>query len=275
VKACEGPFCVLRVLPPRSSTPLTDSLTRRLSTDAAAGPGQDHSRRGAAVGLTGVHAAHRWRRNFAHEWKRVGGDTGNLMLLLGWSLRRRRGRRSAGRGGGSAGWCAGIDRGEDPAWPLNPAPGEPKFWPDMELDLTGAVLLDFEFVGRRVETARFIGTRFVGGANFAHAEFIRHGYFHGAQFEQSSAHFLGAWFGSRVVFSRTDFGDEPAVFNGATFAGMTFFDGAVLGRGVSFEAARALAEFERNWGGIRQWPGGWIERHLAAEERMPLLVLQQ
>ena len=38
-------------------------------------------RRGAAAGLTGVHA-HRWRHNFAHEWKR---DTGDLMLLLGWA----------------------------------------------------------------------------------------------------------------------------------------------------------------------------------------------
>lgn len=41
-------------------------------------------RRGAAAGLTGVHA-HRWRHNFAHEWKRAGGDTGDLMLLLGWT----------------------------------------------------------------------------------------------------------------------------------------------------------------------------------------------
>ncbi|MFC6091531.1 tyrosine-type recombinase/integrase [Saccharothrix lopnurensis] len=39
-------------------------------------------RRGLAAGLTGVHA-HRWRHNFAHEWKRAGGDTGDLMLLLG------------------------------------------------------------------------------------------------------------------------------------------------------------------------------------------------
>lgn len=41
-------------------------------------------RRGLAVGLTGVHA-HRWRHNFAHEWKRAGRDTGDLMLLLGWA----------------------------------------------------------------------------------------------------------------------------------------------------------------------------------------------
>ncbi|MCF2534072.1 tyrosine-type recombinase/integrase, partial [Yinghuangia soli] len=41
-------------------------------------------RRGLAAGLTNVHA-HRWRHAFAHQWKRAGGDTGDLMLLLGWT----------------------------------------------------------------------------------------------------------------------------------------------------------------------------------------------
>jgi integrase/recombinase XerC len=41
-------------------------------------------RLGQAAGVAGVHA-HRWRHTFAHEWKRAGGDTGDLMLLLGWS----------------------------------------------------------------------------------------------------------------------------------------------------------------------------------------------
>lgn len=41
-------------------------------------------RRRRAAGLTDVHA-HRWRHNFAHEWKRAGGDTEDLMLLLGWT----------------------------------------------------------------------------------------------------------------------------------------------------------------------------------------------
>lgn len=41
-------------------------------------------RLGAAAGIDGVHA-HRWRHSFAHEWKLAGGDTGDLMLLLGWT----------------------------------------------------------------------------------------------------------------------------------------------------------------------------------------------
>lgn len=40
-------------------------------------------RRGLSAGVTGVHA-HRWRHNYAHEWKLAGGNTGDLMLLLGW-----------------------------------------------------------------------------------------------------------------------------------------------------------------------------------------------
>jgi integrase/recombinase XerC len=41
-------------------------------------------RRGELAGVTNVHA-HRWRHNFAHEWKLAGGDTGDLMMVLGWS----------------------------------------------------------------------------------------------------------------------------------------------------------------------------------------------
>ncbi len=41
-------------------------------------------RRGALAGIAGVHA-HRWRHNYAHQWKRLGGDTGDLMLALGWT----------------------------------------------------------------------------------------------------------------------------------------------------------------------------------------------
>jgi site-specific recombinase XerD len=41
-------------------------------------------RLGVAAGVADVHA-HRWRHSFAHEWKLAGGDTGDLMLLLGWT----------------------------------------------------------------------------------------------------------------------------------------------------------------------------------------------
>jgi integrase/recombinase XerC len=41
-------------------------------------------RRGLRARVDGVHA-HRWRHTYAHEWKLAGGDTGDLMLLLGWT----------------------------------------------------------------------------------------------------------------------------------------------------------------------------------------------
>jgi integrase/recombinase XerC len=41
-------------------------------------------RRGAAAGVDNTHA-HRWRHNFAHEWHKAGGNTGDLMLLPGWA----------------------------------------------------------------------------------------------------------------------------------------------------------------------------------------------
>jgi site-specific recombinase XerD len=41
-------------------------------------------RLGAAAGIDALHA-HRWRHSYAHEWKLAGGDTGDLMLLLGWA----------------------------------------------------------------------------------------------------------------------------------------------------------------------------------------------
>lgn len=36
-------------------------------------------------GFANLPTRHRWRHTFAHEWKRAGGDTGDLMLLLGWA----------------------------------------------------------------------------------------------------------------------------------------------------------------------------------------------
>jgi integrase/recombinase XerC len=41
-------------------------------------------RLGTAAGIDTLHA-HRWRHSYAHERKLAGGDTGDLMLLLGWA----------------------------------------------------------------------------------------------------------------------------------------------------------------------------------------------
>jgi integrase/recombinase XerC len=67
-------------------------------------------RRGAAAGVSGVHA-HRWRHSFAHEWKLAGGDTGDLMIVMGWSseeMARRYGASAAAERAGQAQQRMGI-----------------------------------------------------------------------------------------------------------------------------------------------------------------------
>jgi hypothetical protein len=107
----------------------------------------------------------------------------------------------------------------DTAWPRVDTQSVPTFWPGMELDLSGAVLINFKLQGK-VRIANFDGTRFIGGANFAHAEFDGHSYFKNARFEGGSGHFYGAWFGLRAVFVAADFGDEKAVFDAVSIHGV-------------------------------------------------------
>ncbi|HEY8986623.1 MAG TPA: pentapeptide repeat-containing protein [Streptomyces sp.] len=151
---------------------------------------------------------------------------------------------------------------------LDPEPDDSKFWPDIELRLSEATLLDFSFSGR-VHLADFTKVRFIGGANFTHAEFTGHAYFNDARFEGGSGHFYGTWFGLRAVFARTYFGDQQANFNKVTFSGMIFLDDAIFGGGVSFEQACARADFNTSWGDRRLWPDGWRERPLAPGELLP------
>jgi hypothetical protein len=153
--------------------------------------------------------------------------------------------------------------------PRDPSFPDPGFWPDLELDLSGATLVHFTLQGR-LKSANFSGARFVGGANFAHVEFDEHAYFAGTTFEGGGAHFFGARFGLRAIFSNTDFRDAEANFQGATFCGMVFFAGAKFSDGVDLDEARALAKFDTNWGSTREWPPGWTEGSLSAGEGMPL-----
>ncbi|MET8592871.1 hypothetical protein [Streptomyces sp. NPDC005078] len=156
-----------------------------------------------------------------------------------------------------------------PAEPLAPTPDDPNHWPDIELHLSEATLLHSDFTGIRTKSADFARARFTRGGNFAHAEFMGFTDFRGARFENESGHFYGAWFGERAIFLKTEFGNAQAVFDGATFEGMVFLDDAELSGGVSFEGARALAEFNARHGQIRRWPIGWIDRPLTPDEQIP------
>ncbi|MBB5954338.1 uncharacterized protein YjbI with pentapeptide repeats [Saccharothrix tamanrassetensis] len=88
--------------------------------------------------------------------------------------------------------------------------GTKVFWPDVDLDLTGATLHDLDLVGCRVRTARFHGARFTGFAAFG-----------------------GAWFAGKASFGRAEFHGR-AVFEGARFAGNAVFGEAVFHGEASF-----------------------------------------
>ncbi|WP_156050340.1 pentapeptide repeat-containing protein [Allokutzneria albata] len=55
---------------------------------------------------------------------------------------------------------AHLNTGNDPEHPVE------TFWPDIDLDLTGATLLDFDFTGCRASNAHFTQAQFHGGAGF-------------------------------------------------------------------------------------------------------------
>ncbi|HUR08492.1 MAG TPA: pentapeptide repeat-containing protein, partial [Nonomuraea sp.] len=85
------------------------------------------------------------------------------------------------------------------------------FWPDINLDLTGAVLSDLDLRGCRVKNARFDKAVLSEGANFTDATFSGYAWFTNARFTGN------AW------FRNTEFADH-ADFTSAKFAENTWFE---------------------------------------------------
>ncbi|MEU5690384.1 hypothetical protein [Actinosynnema sp. NPDC020468] len=81
-------------------------------------------------------------------------------------------------------------------------------WPDIDVDLAGATLVDFDFDHCKVRTARFTGARFVGGSWFRWTGFS-------GVVDFRSAHFSGV-----------------AVFDGALFRHWPFLKGATFAHGL-------------------------------------------
>lgn len=85
------------------------------------------------------------------------------------------------------------------------------FWPDIDLNLTGALLIDFNLsTNCAVRTARFDRTRFSGNTSMRGIRFAGIARFRSAVFEQD------------VSFSAAVFGGD-ALFNGAQFGGRAGF----------------------------------------------------
>ncbi|MEU8382926.1 pentapeptide repeat-containing protein [Streptosporangium sp. NPDC048865] len=121
------------------------------------------------------------------------------------------------------------------------------FWPDIDLDLTGAWLVKSAFVDCRMREARFGGVRFEGFARFDRAVFEGVAVFGGTLFagraawEEANykAGFEGAVFKDEVMFREAVFALR-ADFREVVFERTVFFDRAVfkdraLFRGTVFE----------------------------------------
>jgi uncharacterized protein YjbI with pentapeptide repeats len=140
----------------------------------------------------------------------------------------------------------------------------------MDIDLSGAVLFDFDFRHCTARSAMFRACRFFGVARFLHAEFVREAQFDGAEFFgaawfEAAKFGNDAWFGGarfstvadfrRATFERrTAFGRNswlgPAEFSGRVNFSETTFDRPPELSGVRAAEAAAAS-------GIQQWPVGW------------------
>jgi len=132
------------------------------------------------------------------------------------------------------------DRDEKTGRPTNP-----KFWPDIDLDLSGATLHKWEFAGCEVRHANFFQTVFRGGALFYGAVFHGDAWFNRATFH-GDVEFYGTIFHGYARFHRSVFHGEAA-FGGAVFHGDAGFHTAVFRDRAAFSnvAFHAGADFGR------------------------------
>ncbi|GAB2870830.1 pentapeptide repeat-containing protein [Lentzea nigeriaca] len=100
------------------------------------------------------------------------------------------------------------------------------FWADIDLDLTGAYLIDFDLVGCRARTTRFNGATFTGDASFRDTTFTGDALFRDTTFT-GDASFSDATFTGDVSFSDAAF-TRSAWFNGASFTRDAWFLGATF-----------------------------------------------
>jgi uncharacterized protein YjbI with pentapeptide repeats len=141
---------------------------------------------------------------------------------------------------------------------LRPADAE-IFWPDIDLDLTGATLIDFAMAGCQVRTVMFDRAHFAGEIAFTDARFAGDARFSNARFVSRLAGFRGAWFGARVDFTGAGFAGDTdfagakftaeALFGKAVFAGMVDFSQVAFGGAAGFRATMFVgrAEFAGAW----------------------------
>ena len=188
-----------------------------------------------------------------------------------------------------------------------PTPALQPFWPDIDLDLTGAALTDWTLKRGHVRTATFAsatftgdttfeGATFTGDTTFDRAAFTNNGRFDEATFIGNagfkSATFTGAagfdkaTFTGAAGFNRATFGKggygSTARFNGATFTGKARFDKATFVGDAWFDEATftgdswfAMATFDGDAGfdkatfiGNTRFDGATFGRALLTQARV-------
>ncbi|MGY1679120.1 pentapeptide repeat-containing protein [Geodermatophilus sp. SYSU D01176] len=117
---------------------------------------------------------------------------------------------------------------------LEASPGA-RFWPGIDLDLTGATLHESSFSDASVVQGEFSGATFFGRAEFSRAAFSGDASFEGATFADD-AEFEGATFSGRARFNQAEFSGR-AWFVQATFSGDAGFDGATVVGDAGFDDA--------------------------------------
>ncbi|GAA1954759.1 pentapeptide repeat-containing protein [Catenulispora subtropica] len=125
-------------------------------------------------------------------------------------------------------------------------PDHPGFWHDARIDLAGAYLIDWNFVGFTVGEFKADRATFSGGAGFGRATFTGDAHFVGATFTlatyfgggtfNGAAWFNGATFSGSASFGGATFSDF-AGFGGATFSGDAHFDEATFNSNAGFNKA--------------------------------------
>lgn len=184
------------------------------------------------------------------------------------------------------------------------ATANPLFWQNIDLDLSGAMLLNLDLNECRINRADFGGTTFYNGPWFGATTFNGQAWFAGASFTGDSAavaYFGEAAFNGSAVFQGSSFGDLAqfrnatfargawfanttykdanftavtfdgvAEFGAATFAGLANFNGATF----NDEGRFAYVEGENidligarvlHAQGSHAWPGGWQVEPSGAE----------
>ncbi|HVK21467.1 MAG TPA: pentapeptide repeat-containing protein [Actinokineospora sp.] len=109
------------------------------------------------------------------------------------------------------------------------------FWPGIDLDLTGATLIDFTVADCAIRTATFDKATFAGTTWFDGVTVTGDARFERAGFA-GDARFYGATFTGNARFVRTGFADD-AQFVGTEFTGDVLFSGARFAKSAWFDDA--------------------------------------